>query len=88
MSLETYKVFAMPTNEQERNLRIAEAVCRDFEWHGQKFREGQYLALLDGKIVAVADNADDAIAALRSLDPDPKHGMVVPVETPAMDVIR
>lgn len=79
------KVFAMPTSEQERNLRIAQAVCRDFEWHGQKFREGQCLALLDGKIVAVSENADDAIAALRALDP--KHGMVVPVEAPAVDVI-
>ena len=78
----------MPTNEQERNLRIAEAVCRDFEWLGQKFQEGQYLALLDGKIVAVADNADDAISALRALDPDPKHGMVIPVESPVTDVIR
>jgi hypothetical protein len=44
--------------------------------------------LLDGKIVAVADNADDAISALRALDPDPKHGMVIPVEAPVMDVIR
>lgn len=78
----------MPTSEHERNLRIAEAVCRDFEWHGQKFREGQYLALLNGKIAAVADHADDAILALRTLDPDPKHGMIVPVEVPAMDVIR
>lgn len=78
----------MSTNEQERNLRIAEAVCRDFEWHGQKFREGEYRVLLDGKIIAVADNADDAISALRALDPDPKHGLVIPVEVPAMDVIR
>lgn len=78
----------MPISEQERNLRIAEAVCRDFEWHGQKFREGQYLALLDGEIVAVANKADLAISALRALDPDPNHGMVVPVEAPVMDVIR
>ena len=77
----------MPTSE-ERNRQIAEAICRDFEWHGQNYREGQYLALLDGEIVVVANNADDAIAALRTLDPDPKHGMVVPVETPAMEVIR
>jgi hypothetical protein len=78
----------MVTSEQERNLRIAEAVCRDFEWHGQKFRKGQYLALLDGEIVAVANKADLAISALRALDPDPKHGMVIPVESPVMDVIR
>lgn len=78
----------MTTNEQERNLRIAEAVCRDFEWEGRKFREGQCVALLDGEIVAVADNPDDAIAALRALDPNPKHGMVIPISIPSMDVIR
>ena len=78
----------MTTSEQERNLLIADAVCRDFEWEGRKFREGQCVALLDGEIVAVADNPDDAIAALRALDPNPKHGMVVPVIHPTIDVIR
>ena len=78
----------MTTSEQERNLRIAEAVCRDFQWEGREFREGQCVALLDGEIVAVADNPDDAIAALRALDPNPKHGIVVPVTTPTVDVIR
>ena len=78
----------MITIEQERNLRIAEAVRRDFQWESRTFREGQCVALLDGNIVAVADNPDDAIAALRALDPNPKHGMVVPVIHPTIDVIR
>ena len=78
----------MTTSEQERNLRIAEAVCRDFQWEGRKFREGQCVALLDGEIVAVADNPDDAIATLRALDPNPKHGIVIPVTIPSVDVIR
>jgi len=78
----------MTTSDQERNLRIAEAVCRDFEWEGRKFREGQCVALLDGEIVAVADNPDDAIAALRALDPNPKHGMVIPITPPSVAVIR
>jgi hypothetical protein len=78
----------MNSSEQERNLRIAEAMCRDFQWQGRTFREGEYVALLDGSIVAVADNPDDAIAALRALDPNPRHGMVVPIEHPSVDVIR
>jgi len=75
-------------NEKERNLRIAESICAEFAWNGQKFREGDYVALLDGKIVAVADNPDDAIAALRTLEPDPKRGMVVVVTHPSVEVIR
>jgi hypothetical protein len=78
----------MEMNEKERNLRIAATMCEEFAWNGQTFKEGDCVALLDGKIVAVADNPDDAISALRALDPDPKRGMVVEVTRPAIDVIR
>jgi hypothetical protein len=75
-------------NEMENNLRIAETICEHFSWNGQSFQEGNYVALLDGKIIAVADNPDDAIKALRALTPDPKRGMVVEVVHPGVDVIR
>ena len=75
-------------NEKERNLRIAATMCEEFAWNGQTFQEGDCVALLDGKIVAVADNPDDAISALRALDPDPRRGMVVEVTHPVIDVIR
>lgn len=75
-------------SEKERNRRVAEALCRDFEWNGRRFKAGDHVALLDGKIVAVADNPDDAISALRAIDPDPQRGMVVEVNPPAVDVIR
>ena len=78
----------MITIEQERNLRIAEAVRRDFQWESRTFREGQCVALLDGNIVAVTDNPDDAISALRAMDPNPQHGMVVPITPPTVAVIR
>ena len=74
--------------EQERNLRIAQGVHRDFAWNGQSFQNGDFVALLDGQIVAVNDNADDAIAVLRALDSDPKRGMVVEVSPTVVDVIR
>jgi hypothetical protein len=78
----------MNTNEKERNLRIAEAMCREFQWQGRTFQEGECVALLDGNIVAVADNPDDAIAVLRAMDPNPQHGMVVQITSPTVDVIR
>jgi dihydroxyacetone kinase-like predicted kinase len=75
-------------NEKERNLRIAQTVRRDFACDGQTFQKGDFVALLDGRIVTVKKNADDAIAALRALEPDPKRGMVVEVSPLAVDVIR
>ena len=78
----------MSTDEKDRNLRIAEVMCRDFQWQSRTFHEGECVALLDGNIVAVADNPDDAIAALRALDSNPHHGMVVQITPPTVDVIR
>ena len=74
--------------ETESNRRIAESIYAEFAWNGQKFRDGDYVALLDGKIVGVADNPDDAISALRAIDPDPHRGMVIEVAHPVVDVIR
>ena len=74
-------------SEKERNLRVAEALRREHRWSGQTFNEGDYVALLDGNIVAVADNPDDAISALRAVEPDPKRGMVIEVSPPKIDVI-
>ncbi len=78
----------MKMNEKERNLQIAESILADFAWDGRTFREGQCVALLDGKIVAVADNPDSAISALRAVDPDAQRGMVIEVAHPVADVIR
>jgi hypothetical protein len=75
-------------SEKERNLRIAESIQAEFAWNGRTFREGQYVALLDGKIVAVTDNPDSAISALRAIDPDPQRGMVIEITHPVVDVIR
>ena len=75
-------------SENERNLRVAETLRREHRWGGRTFREGDYVALLDGNIVAVADNPDDAIAALRAAEPDPRRGMVIEVSPPKVDVVR
>jgi hypothetical protein len=75
-------------NEAERNRRVAQAVHRDFAWAGRTFQPGDFVAVLDGNVVAVAANADDAIAALRAIDPDPRRGMVLEVAPPTVDVIR
>ncbi len=75
-------------NEKEHNLRIAKSICAGFAWNGQTFHDGEYVALLDGEVVAVTDRPDGAISALRAIDPDPNRGMVVEVTHPVIDVIR
>ena len=75
-------------NERDRNLRIAQTLHRDGALNEQTFQIGDFVALLDGQIVAVEKNADDAIAALRSREPDPKRGMVVEVAPSKVDIVR
>ncbi|MBI3822803.1 MAG: hypothetical protein HY289_09005 [Planctomycetes bacterium] len=74
--------------EQERNRRVAEDICDKFTWNGRAFHEGDFVALLDGKVIAVARNPDDAIDALRKMEPNPARGVVIEVARPMVDVIR
>lgn len=75
--------------EYELNRSVAEKLCREMEFEGQTFHEGQYVALLDGRIVAVANNLDDAVVAARKVDPDPRRGMIVDVYPPdRVDIVR
>lgn len=46
------------------------------------------MALLDGQVVAIADDLGDALRALRGLDPNPERGMVTEVGSVTFDVIR
>lgn len=75
-------------SERELNQHVADRLCEDFAWDGRTFCQGDCVALLNGKIVAVKDNARDAILALRAIDRDPQRGMVVEVSHPQVDVIR
>jgi hypothetical protein len=75
-------------NEQEKNQRVAERIMSAGASNGKPYRAGEWLALLDGKVVAVAGDLDGALRALRGLDPDPGRGMVLEVGPPVVDVIR
>jgi hypothetical protein len=75
-------------NERERNQELADSICRDFRWQGREFQLGECVALLDGTVVAVASNLDQALEVLRNIEPDPGRGMLVEVRKPVVDVIR
>lgn len=75
-------------NEMETNQQVADQICNAGRWNGQAFSAGDCVALLDGKVVAVTKDLDAALRALRTLDPDPRRGMVFEVGLPVTDVIR
>ena len=74
-------------NEMDTNQKIAEEICNTHRLNGRVFRKGDWIALLDGKVVAVAAELDDALRELRRLDSNPHRGMILEVG-PLHDVIR
>jgi hypothetical protein len=75
-------------NERQLNQQVAEQICDARQSNGRQFRAGEWVALLDGQVVAVAGDLDAALRSLRTLDPDPRRGMIFEVATPVTDVIR
>jgi hypothetical protein len=75
-------------SELEINQQVAEQICSGDRLNGKQFHLGDCVALLDGKVVAVADDLELALRALRGLDADPHRGMVFEVGPPVVDVIR
>ena len=74
--------------ETEINQQVAEQICQTGQWNGQEFRSGECVALLDGKVIAVAKDLEGALRGLRAVDPNPRRGLLFEVGPPASDVIR
>lgn len=74
--------------ETEINQEVAEQIGKGGRWNGTEFRPGEYVALLDGTVVARAQDLGAALRALRALDPNPSRGMIVEVAPGVTDVIR
>ena len=74
--------------ELEINQMVAEQICNTGRSNGKQFHAGECVALLDGKIVAIAKNLDAALKSLRALDANPQRGMVFEVGPQVLDVIR
>jgi hypothetical protein len=74
--------------ESELNQAVAEQICATGQWEGRQCGAGKFVALLDGRVVAVASDLEGALRELRKLDADPRRGMVFEVALPVVDVIR
>jgi hypothetical protein len=75
-------------NEIDVNQQAAETICMGAPQNGKEFHPGDWVALLDGKVVAVSKDLDSALRSLRALDPNPRRGMIFEVGAPVVDVIR
>jgi hypothetical protein len=75
-------------NETEINQQIVEQIGSAGRWNGTEFHPGEWVALLEGRVVAVAKDLATALRALRALDADPLRGMIFEVGPPVTDVIR
>jgi hypothetical protein len=75
-------------DEQIVNQRVAEQICNTDRFNGRHFLPGECVALLDGQVIAVAQDLQEALYALRRLDANPKRGMVFEVAPHVTDVIR
>jgi hypothetical protein len=74
-------------SEKELNQKVAEEICNTRRLNGHEFHLGEWVALLDGKVVTTAASIDAVYQTLRNLDPDPHRGMILKVG-PQVDIIR
>ncbi|MSQ94236.1 MAG: hypothetical protein EXR98_06730 [Gemmataceae bacterium] len=75
-------------SEFETNQQVAAHICTAGGLNGKQFRAGECVALLDGKVVAVARDLASVLKSLRALESNPERGMVFEVGPPVVDVIR
>lgn len=75
-------------NETQLNQEAADRICQGLQWNDRHLRYGECVALLDGEVIAVAEDLDGALKSLRATDPNPRRGMVFEVAPLFVDVIR
>ena len=75
-------------NDTQLTQEAADQICQGLPWNGRHLLYGECVALLDGEVIAVADDLDGALKSLRATDPNPQRGMVFEVSPRILDVIR
>jgi hypothetical protein len=70
MTLETYQQQSAIHRRLYESLR--EQICRD--------HQGKYIALAQGRLVAIAPTYDEARSAIEQLEPVPEYYLIFPAE--------
>jgi Family of unknown function (DUF5678) len=72
----------------EINQRVVDQIRKAGGSNGKHFEPGEFVALLDGKVVAVAKDLANTLKDLRALEPNPQRGMIFEAGPEIVDVIR
>jgi hypothetical protein len=67
----------MNTPTQDTDLDLAHRISREGRTQDGSPYAGKYVGILDGKVVVVADSAEEGLHKLRALAPDPKRGVLI-----------
>jgi len=67
----------MSTPSQETDLDIAYQISREAHTEAGSPYAGKYVGVLDGKVVVVADSAEEGLRRLRAIAPDPRRGVLI-----------
>lgn len=75
-------------SEREINQKVAVEIRSTYLLNGQQFHLGDWIGLLDGKVVAVEKDLTAVAEALRTLGGNAQRGMILQVGPPQIDCLR
>lgn len=70
------------------NDAVARIICERRAFGGQRFEEGSFVAIADGRVIGVGKSFEKADACLATAGIESGEGMVCEVTEPVIDVIR
>jgi len=78
----------MSTAEQIDNDTIAQLIYEHREYQGQRFERGEFVALVNGKVVGTGKTFKEVDTLLLNAGIPHGQGMVIQVVEPIPDVVR
>lgn len=69
--------MAMLTEDEQRDLELARTINREARTIPESPYAGKWVAVLEGKVVAIADSLAEASAQLRAIEPDHERGILI-----------
>ena len=72
----------------QANQQAVDNIRKSGASNGKHFSAGDFVALLDGKVVAVANDLGNTLKQLRALEPNPQRGMIFEFGPEVVNVIR
>lgn len=78
----------MATAEQLDNESLARLICERREFQGQRFQQGEFVALVQGRVVGTGKTFEEVDTLLLNARTPHGEGMVIRVAEPVSDIIR